>query len=186
MILGNKLIGLRKENKMTQEEIADKLGVTRQTVSNWELNQTKPDLDQLKEISRIYKISIDELVDNNVKEVLSEKVSNVEKLSGLIYKILKVIVALFIGFIVASILAVILFATIRKEVNTSEISSAILECIIEDNKYTISIGDDKYFNCTNCNKQMEVYLRDITDWANIEHSVQNINKYFKDNGGNCD
>ena len=33
-----------------------------------------------------------------------------------------------------------------------------------------------------CNKEMNVYLKDITDWANIDHSIENIEKYFKDNG----
>ena len=32
---------------------------------------------------------------------------------------------------------------------------------------------------------MEIYLKDITDWANIDHSVENIEKYFEDNGGSC-
>lgn len=186
MTFGDKLINLRKQNKMTQEEVSDILGITRQTVSNWELNQTKPDIDQLKGLSKLYKISIDELIDNNMKEVLTQKVSNVEKLAGLIYKILKVMLILFMGFVVLIITATILFTTIRKEVGESEIKSATLECTIEDNKYIISIGKDKYFDCTNCSKQMEVYLKDITDWANIEKGIENINKYFKDNGGNCE
>ena len=33
---------------------------------------------------------------------------------------------------------------------------------------------------------MNVYLKDITDWANIDHSIENIEKYFKDNGGTCE
>jgi len=40
-MLGNKLVKLRKENKLSQDSLADKLGITRQTISNWELNITK-------------------------------------------------------------------------------------------------------------------------------------------------
>ena len=61
MNFGNKLVKLRKENKLSQEELADKLGVSRQTISNWELNVTKPDIDYMKRISKIFCISIDEI-----------------------------------------------------------------------------------------------------------------------------
>lgn len=50
-MLGNKLVKLRKENKLSQDSLADKLGITRQTISNWELNITKPDIVQIKNIS---------------------------------------------------------------------------------------------------------------------------------------
>ena len=105
MNIGDKLIALRKQNNMTQEEVADRLGVTRQTISNWELNQTKPDSDQLIGVSGFYGISLDELVDNKVKEVLTAKVSNVERLAGLTYRILKFVA---IGFVVISFLLIIL------------------------------------------------------------------------------
>ena len=54
MKLGNKIIKLRKEKKLSQEELADKIGVSRQTISNWELNITKPDVSQLKKFSKIF------------------------------------------------------------------------------------------------------------------------------------
>ena len=53
-MLGNKLVKLRKENKLSQDSLADKLGITRQTISNWELNITKPDIVQIKNISEIF------------------------------------------------------------------------------------------------------------------------------------
>ena len=80
MTFGEKLINLRKQNKMTQEDVAEKLDITRQTVSNWELNQTKPDLEQAKGLSKLYKISLDKLVDNDIKEFSTEKVTNIKKL----------------------------------------------------------------------------------------------------------
>ncbi|MCL2354669.1 MAG: helix-turn-helix domain-containing protein [Oscillospiraceae bacterium] len=80
MTFGDKLIELRKQSNMTQENLAEKLNVTRQTISNWELNQTKPDLDQLKSMSQFYMISIDELVDNEMKSIRVE--SSSENFSG--------------------------------------------------------------------------------------------------------
>lgn len=54
MELGNKIIKLRKREKLSQESLADKLNVARQTISNWELNITKPDINQIKKISKIF------------------------------------------------------------------------------------------------------------------------------------
>ena len=92
MTLGEKLVELRKQKNLTQEKVAEELKVTRQTISNWELNQTIPDLEQSKALSKLYQISLDELVDNDMKAVLAEKISNTEKLAGLSIKLLKGII----------------------------------------------------------------------------------------------
>ena len=84
------------------------------------------------------------------------------------------------------IIALILFTVFPNEQKTStEIISADLNCSIGDNNYLITIREDNYFKCMECNKDMRIYLKDITDYANIEHSVENIEKYFEDNGGSC-
>ena len=108
MTIGDKLVELRKQKNLTQENVAETLNVTRQTISNWELGQTIPDLEQAKALSKLYKISLDELVDNDVKEVLSEKISNTEKLAGLSIKLLKGIIIGFFCFIVALLLSSIM------------------------------------------------------------------------------
>ena len=56
MSLGNKIINLRKEKGLSQEDLAEKLNVTRQTISNWETEQTSPDINQSKEICKIFKL----------------------------------------------------------------------------------------------------------------------------------
>ncbi len=60
-----KLIKLRKQSGMSQEELAEKLDVTRQTVSKWELGQSKPDMEKLIEISKLFNIPIGNLTDEN-------------------------------------------------------------------------------------------------------------------------
>lgn len=113
MSLGKKLMSYRKHLKMSQEDVAEVLKVSRQTISNWELDLTLPDLEQAKKISKLYNISLDELINKNIKEAVNEKISNTEKLTGLIYKILKCAIALIIGFIILSIIGLILFITLR-------------------------------------------------------------------------
>ncbi len=189
MDLGNKILKLRKEKGYSQEELAEKLGVTRQTISNWELGSTHPNPEQLKGLSKILNVSIDELLDNDIKAVIEEKVSNTEKLAGIIIKILKVFGILIIIYILLMVIGIITFTVFRKESSESvsnKATSETLNCSIEDNNYTITIGDDNYFDCSECNEDMQIYLQDITDWANIDHSVENIKIYFRENGGNCE
>lgn len=45
MNLGNKIMTLRKKNNLSQEDLAEKVGVTRQTISKWELEETTPDIN---------------------------------------------------------------------------------------------------------------------------------------------
>ena len=56
---------------MSQEEVAEKLGVSRQTISKWELNETLPDIRQSKRLSNLYHVTLDELIefDIDVKEI---------------------------------------------------------------------------------------------------------------------
>lgn len=187
MKLGENILKLRKQNGLSQEQLGEQVGVTRQTISNWELNETTPNPEQLKLLSKALNVSIDELLDNDVKNVVIEKVSNTERLAGIIIKILKVFAVLGIIYVILIVLGIILFKVFPDEkVTVNEIKSATLNCSIEDNNYTITIGDDNYFDCPECSKEMNVYLKDITDWANIDHSIENIEKYFKDNGGTCE
>ena len=65
MLIGNKIYDLRKKENVSQEQLAEKLNVSRQTISNWENNQTVPDIYQVKTISKVFKISLDELLEND-------------------------------------------------------------------------------------------------------------------------
>ena len=71
MGFGENLIRSRKKSGLSQEEVAAKLGVSRQTVSKWELGETLPDIQQTKKLSTLYHITLDELVelDLQVKEI---------------------------------------------------------------------------------------------------------------------
>ena len=107
-MLGENIYKLRKEKKLSQEQLAEQIGVSRQTISNWELNETSPNPEQLKLLSKSLNISIDELLNNDVNTVLVEKISNTEKLAGIIIKLLKVLGILFIIFLNCSATCVLL------------------------------------------------------------------------------
>lgn len=63
MSFGNSFYQARKRSGLSQEEVAGKLGVSRQTISKWELGDTLPDIRQSKKLSSLYHVTLDELVD---------------------------------------------------------------------------------------------------------------------------
>lgn len=65
MQLGNNIQTLRKKKGLSQEKLAEKISVTRQTISNWELGETSPNPEQLILLSKQFDISIDELAGND-------------------------------------------------------------------------------------------------------------------------
>ena len=65
MNLGDNIQYLRKINDITQEELAERLSVSRQTVSKWEMNQAYPEIQKLIEIGNIFHCKIDELLKEN-------------------------------------------------------------------------------------------------------------------------
>ena len=62
MLLGDKILSLRKKVGLSQEEVANRLDVSRQTVSKWEANQTVPELKNIKLLSQLYNVSYDYLI----------------------------------------------------------------------------------------------------------------------------
>lgn len=71
MNLGNSLFHARKKSGFSQEEVAEKIGVSRQTLSKWETNETIPDIYQAKKLGQIYHVSLGELIefDMDINEI---------------------------------------------------------------------------------------------------------------------
>ena len=77
MKLSDNLKRIRKENNLSQEQLAEKLGVSRQAVSKWESEQSFPEMDKLLLICKTFNYNIDELMNENVKEVDENKQSKI-------------------------------------------------------------------------------------------------------------
>lgn len=88
MKLGKNIIDIRKQNNLTQDDLANKYFVTRQTISNWENSKSYPDLETLIKISDDFNISLDILLkeDNEMVKNISKKQNN--------YKYIKIFVAI--------------------------------------------------------------------------------------------
>ena len=73
MNIGKKIYEYRKKSYLSQEQLSERINVTRQTISNWELGETQPNAEQLKLLSKELNVSIDELLDNDIKNILIAK-----------------------------------------------------------------------------------------------------------------
>ena len=73
MNLGERLFELRKAKNFTQDDVAEKLNVTRQTISKWETNQSTPEFEKILPLCELYGISPNELLKGEKEEIVNEK-----------------------------------------------------------------------------------------------------------------
>ncbi len=186
MEIGNKIMELRKKKGMSQEELAEKVGVARQTISKWELGETSPDLKQSKELSKIFNVSLDELVDNDIKSILVEKTSNTEKLAGLILKFIKFLFIFVITMPIVYIIIVIVYKNVREN-NMGRLMDSSIECTLHGETYSYEFI---YYETTGQIKEAggDGYLSNITDvnkYSDAYQALDVIDAYVKNNGGSC-
>ena len=186
MKLGDNILKLRKDCNLSQEQLAEKVNVTRQTISNWELSETSPNPEQLKLLSKALNVSIDELLNNDIKPVLVEKVSNTEKLARLIIKILKVIGILFIVWFVAIILLSVFFGS-RQSSKTEKTEQTVqVSCVLNNEKYEYLIEYDQNDNIIDASgSEYIINIVKAKEFNKAKILVKYIETYFKDNGGKC-
>ena len=190
MEIGNKIHCLRKQNNLSQEELAEKLKVARQTISKWELGETSPDLIQAKKLSQIFAISLDELFDNDIKDILINKVSNTERLAGIIINILK-----WIGILIVFSLLIIMFIFASRkyfEVKPDNIvadSYGVYCYVNNEKKYYQATTTKENPNVIELNEDAEEVVNkmkiDITKYNSKEKIIKDIKKYIVSNDGKC-
>lgn len=186
MNLGKKIAELRKKNNLSQEELAEKVDVARQTISKWEIGDTTPDINQVKIISKIFNISIDELVDNDINNVIVEKVSNTEKLAGITIKILKVFGIMLIVFITLILLFVIIFMVDMPRNDYDIVGRTKISCNLDNEEYVYEAEYNKNYQVINSGGDAYIMNHtDIESYEDVNKIVAHIEDYFKDHGGKC-
>ena len=83
--IANRLVALRKQNNLSQEALAEKLGISRQAVSKWERAEASPDTDNLIALAKLYHISLDELLkihEDGEDETLYNSLGDTERMRG--------------------------------------------------------------------------------------------------------
>ena len=89
MICSERLAQLRREHDYTQEQLAELIGVSRQTISKWETGAANPDIEKLMQLSKLYNCSVDYMVGNKINSKQNEefkpqskKKNNIKKTDG--------------------------------------------------------------------------------------------------------
>ncbi len=187
-MLGEKIISERKKCKLSQEDLAEKLGITRQTISNWELNETSPDLKQASKLCDIFNISLDELTGK--ENAILTKLDKTESNSKLIIKLVKT-VGITLGtliFILLCIVSIYIYSTnyyTAEPTATGEGRFCYYNGKISD--YTVmknnSDGSLSY-DVGNINIINDLDLYNIKT-GEPKEVLEKIVKYIKDNGGTC-
>lgn len=98
MEFGEKIQKLRNQKKWTQEQLAEKLYVSRTAISKWESGKGYPSIDLLKDIAKLFNKTIDELLSSEqiIDIAKNENISNMKRANNLIYGLLDIISVLFI------------------------------------------------------------------------------------------
>lgn len=187
-MLGEKIISERKKCKLSQEDLAEKLGITRQTISNWELNETSPDLKQASKLCDIFNISLDELTGK--ENAILTRLDKTESNSKLIIKLVKT-VGITLGtliFILLCIVSIYIYSTnyyTAEPTATGEgrfcyyngkISNYTVMKNNSDGSLSYDIGDINIMN------DLDLYNVKKGEPKEI---LEKIVKYIKDNGGTC-
>ena len=187
-MLGEKIISERKKCKLSQEDLAEKLGITRQTISNWELNETSPDLKQASKLCDIFNISLDELTGK--ENAILTRLDKTENNSKLIIKLVKT-VGITLGTLIFILLCIVSIYIQSTNYYTAEptatgegrfcyyngkISDYTVMKNNSDGSLSYDVGDINIIN------DLDLYNIKTGDPKEV---LEKIVKYIKDNGGTC-
>lgn len=164
MKFNERLLDLRKKNGWSQEELGYKLDVSRQTISKWESGQTTPELEKLRTLSKIFDISVDELIseedivkkENTEKE--KKKISN--KTNSKTFKYIKGV----LGLIFISIIIIYLIIVCKRVIIIRNIEKILIDTIhqytymnVEKHRY---IEEDEVFPSNSSLMNFQKYEKD--------------------------
>lgn len=181
MELGKQIYELRKKANLSQEQLAEKVGVSRQTISKWELGETAPDIKQAQVLSQVFSVSLDELTGNDTKEVIYKKVSNTEKLAGLIIKVIKIWGIIILACLIVAIVGIVLFGFVRGEGSVefeNNVEKVTFTEVVGEETYIITIGSDGYFEGIGMSDEIKEELMELIVVGDLPTSEDNITDYF--------
>ena len=181
MELGKQIYELRKKANLSQEQLAEKVGVSRQTISKWELGETAPDIKQAQVLSQVFSVSLDELTGNDTKEVIYKKVSNTEKLAGLIIKVIKIWGIIILTCLIVAVVGIVLFGFVRGEGSVefeNNVEKVTFTEVVGEESYIITIGSDGYFEGIGMSEEIKEELMELIVVGDLPTSEDNITDYF--------
>jgi len=167
MNFDKKIIGIRKQNNLTQEELAEKLNVSRQTVSNWETSKCYPDIETLVIISDKFNITLDKLIKEDIKMI--KEIDRKTKLNK------KIKYAIIILIIILTISGIMLYNKNNKINNVMAQNNELKEDLekfkaVDDNKmiYRFNIEDISIEDITLDYHNLNIYIDNKLSIENVK------------------
>ena len=185
MILGKNILKCRKKLGLSQEQLGEKIGVTRQTISNWELGETTPNIEQIKILSKILNISIDELLEMENKNLKKSKVETNKNNSNKTFKTIGTIIAIILFLFIVIITSTMFFSNYFQTTATA----GGVETTCEYKNEIIKIGVWKEYKSGNLflNTSSQEILNNFKayNYSHEEKMLDDIVKYIENNNGKC-
>jgi len=184
-MMGNKILNLRKQYNLTQEQLAEKMNVARQTISKWELGETFPDIEQAKKLSQIFNVSLDEMLDNDIKNVIVTKLNTTEKLVRLVLNILKLILLSIIILVIVGV-SIIYFKEYFSVTPVSTMQS--IECELDGMEYSYKVimnNETPYILDEVITNDKELNIN-IEEYINFDDVFKDIRSSVTNRGGKCE
>ncbi len=176
MEIGEKIAELRKKKGITQEELAEKIGVVRQTISKWELGETAPDLEQSKKLTDVFNVSLEDLIG---KEKGSSKKGN---------KYLKYVL-IFVVFIIICLVGVKIYIDNNSDIHDENaVDYWHAKCTLDDKTIEYYF---KYYRSDSKTKS-ELFPASMTSVIGIKEDdnasdkIFKIQEYYRINNGTCE
>ena len=125
MTLGERIYRLRADRNMTQEQLAEKLGVTRQSISKWEGDLVKPEIEKLKAMAKLFEVSLDDLISDEAsdKKDKEEKTITEDSLNKKTNRNKIIITVIAWLLIIAMTVTIIVMINLSQRVRTLEMQS---------------------------------------------------------------
>ena len=208
-MLSENIKTLRKEKGYSQEQLAEKLNVVRQTVSKWEKGYSVPDADMLEELADIFEVSVGDLLGKEImteeettdigelvkqltilNDYLAEKVRRRKKFKRILKKVCSIVC---ISSILFSLYLTIGSLVSRSEEIFREETSVTLVCSLENEEYNVKINywkDNNEIRSIANSNEIPATVRDILKSNEVfdkspEEVITAIESYFTQNGGIC-
>ena len=115
MTLGEKIYRLRTDRNLTQEQLAEKLGVTRQSISKWEGDLVKPEIEKLKAMAKLFEVSLDDLISDEASDDKDKEKTMAESSLNKKEKLNRIIIT-----VIACLLIIAMTVTIVVMINLSK------------------------------------------------------------------
>ena len=186
MKFSEKLIKLRKQKGLSQEDLGNQINVSRQAISKWESEQANPEIEKVKEISKLFNVSIDYLLNDKIDEPRKEVLKVNDKIKKAIISLFLIIIIIYLLIAVYKFSILLKYSIKANKINDYDNCSIIATTVINNriNKHVSEFSENIIHK--NNIEVTESYDKDNEDPTDItyinskERKAYNLNYDFEE------